>query len=123
MDPSLKIKTLQQSFSKFLDLFLDEALLESFLNDKILSCSVVCVCVFFFLFCAVQCFWDIMYPYGEEQGDREMLVTDVQAGNCIPVPINPVLGFYFFGIQHFDLFVSTQTKLFFFFVWYFLLSF
>ena len=120
MDPSLKIKTLQQSFSKFLDLFLDEALLESFLNDKILS-SVVCV--FFFLFCAVQCFWDIMYPYGEQQGDREMLVTDVQAGNCIPVSINPVLGFYFFGIQHFDLFVSTQTKLFFFFVWYFLLSF
>ncbi|CAH3024316.1 unnamed protein product [Porites evermanni] len=56
----------------------------------------------------VQCFWDIMYPYGEEQGDREMLVTDVQAGYCIPVPINPVLGFYFFGIQHFELFICAN---------------
>lgn len=58
-----------------------------------------------------------MYPYGEEQGDREMLVTDVQARYCIPLPINPGLGFYFFGIQHFELFVSTQIKLCFFDVW------
>lgn len=107
-DPSLKNLAAVSFY-----LFLDEALLESFLNDKILGCSVVS----FFLFCAVQCFWDIMYPYGEEQGDREMLVTDVQAGYCIPVPINSVLGFYFFGIQHFELFVSTQIKLCFFVVW------
>ena len=112
-DPSLK--NLAAVSSKFLGLFLDEALLESFLNDETLICL--------FLFRAVQCFWDIMYPYGEEQGDSEMLVTDVQAGSCIPVPINPDLGFYFFGIQHFQLFVSTQTKLCFFVVWYFLLSF
>ena len=103
-DPSLK-NLAAVSFYLFLYVFF-----------KMTKFSVVQLC-FFFLFCAVQCFWDIMYPYGEEQGDREMLLTDVQAGYCIPVPINPVLGFYFFGIQHFELFVSTQIKLCFFVVW------
>lgn len=43
-DPSLKNLAAVSFY-----LFLDEALLESFLNDKILGCSVV-----FFFFCFVQ---------------------------------------------------------------------
>ena len=45
-----------------------------------------------------------MYPYGEEQGDQEISYDDIINRRCPEEPINN--GLYFFGGQHFVVFVS-----------------
>lgn len=58
------------------------------------------------LFHTVACFWDVIYPYGEEQNDQEMDVDLVQQGAC--PQIDNVDGFYLYDVKRYKLFVSLS---------------
>lgn len=49
-----------------------------------------------------------MYPFGEEQGDQEMAAEVVKKRSCPSVSIDT--GLYFFGRQHYEIFVSNQGQ-------------
>ena len=49
-----------------------------------------------------------MYPYGKEQGDKEIVAADVKDGFCPGETINS--GLYFFDNQFYEVYVSTEAS-------------
>ena len=60
------------------------------------------------LFHIVDCFSDVMYPYGEQQKDKEMDVEMIRAKLCERIGIED--GVWFFDNKHYKLFVSFIEK-------------
>ena len=61
------------------------------------------------LFYTVDCFWDVVYPFGEDQQDQEIEVDYIKNGRC-PRENNDD-GFYFFDEKRYHLFVSLSYVL------------
>lgn len=54
----------------------------------------------------LQCFKDIMYPYGKENGDHEITQEDIKARQCPRVSIKN--GLYFFDDQFYEIFICSN---------------
>ena len=61
------------------------------------------------LFHTVDCFWDVVYPYGNDTQDQEMEVDLVKNKDCLRVDYKD--GFYFFDEKRYFLFVSLSYVL------------
>ena len=59
------------------------------------------------IFHTVDCFWNKMYPYGEEQNDTEMDVGLIRDELCKEVLYD--YGIWFFDDKHYVLYVSIMT--------------
>lgn len=58
-------------------------------------------------FHTVDCFWNKMYPYGEEQCDKEMNVGLIRDELCEEILYDH--GIWFFDDKHYVLYVSIMT--------------
>ena len=61
------------------------------------------------MFHTVDCFWDVVYPYGEDQQDQEMDVDLIKNGDCRRENFED--GFYFYDEKRYKLFVSLSSVL------------
>ncbi|XP_078349351.1 mucin-like protein [Oculina patagonica] len=54
----------------------------------------------------IDCFWDKMYPYGEEQEDEELDVVNIRDGHCVKIDYGN--GLYFYDVKRYKLFICAN---------------
>ncbi|XP_078352119.1 mucin-like protein [Oculina patagonica] len=54
----------------------------------------------------IDCFWDKMYPYGEEQEDEELDVVNIRDGLCVKIDYGN--GLYFYDVKRYKLFICAN---------------